>query len=96
MQEEILTKLENSIETELTIGKPRKTAGITLVPLLNVLVGGGIKDETAGGGGVALQPKAVIIIDDQEVSYFSLADDIDEGEIKRKLPKVIEKIESVN
>lgn len=96
MQKEILTKLENSIETELTIGKPRKTAGIIFVPLLNVLVGGGIKDETAGGGGVALQPKAVIMIDDQEVSYFSLADDTDEGEIKEQLPSVIEKIESVD
>ncbi len=96
MQEEIITKLQESVETELVIGEPVEAGGISFLPLLKVVVGGGIKDEATGGGGAVLQPEAVIVINKQEVSYFSLVDDADEGEIKQKLPEVIEKIELVD
>ncbi|GAB6100565.1 hypothetical protein JCM16358_24440 [Halanaerocella petrolearia] len=96
MEERIIDYLKDQIDYQQVIGEPYQVEDMTLIPILDILVGGG-GGTNASGGGAYLTPKAVVIIKPQgEVSFLPLQDDCSKEQIVEEFPEVIEKIEVIN
>jgi uncharacterized spore protein YtfJ len=89
-QKETLSKLEDMIKNYEIIGAPYQIDGMTFIPIIDTMIGFGIGSSKSGGGGAYLNPKALIIINqDKEVSLLPLVDNYSFDKIKERLPKIL-------
>lgn len=97
-------KLEKFIRTETVVGEPIQLGNVTLMPLVSVSfgvgAGGGVgKDEKGGDGtgsggglGAKIQPTAILVIKNDEVSLISLNNKGSLDKLFEKVPEIIDKI----
>lgn len=71
---EILSGLEKNSFDNMVLGDPITVQEITLLPVLSVSTafGGSITQQGAGGGGIRLDPVAVVAVKKDTVNIFSL------------------------
>lgn len=71
---EILSGLEKKSFDNMVLGNPVTVQEITLLPILSISTafGGSITQRGAGGGGIRLDPVAVVAVKKDTVDVFSL------------------------
>lgn len=101
----MLEKLEKFIRTETVVGTPIQVGNITLVPIVTVSFGlgaggGGGKDEkgndgtgSGGGLGAKIQPNAMLVIKNDEVSVLPLSHKGSFDKLFEMVPDIISKID---
>ncbi|MCF8010360.1 MAG: GerW family sporulation protein [Clostridiales bacterium] len=96
MLNELFSGIENLKDYKTVLGDPVHLDAITLVPVLSIRVGIGSCqseniDNSGGGGGFSVEPRAVIAIKGENVSVYSLKrkDSID------KLAEVVPEIKQL-
>ncbi|GAB6137539.1 spore germination protein GerW family protein [Halanaerobaculum tunisiense] len=96
MNQEIIDYLESRVDYQQVIGTPYQVEEMTLIPIVDILLGCGGGQE-ASGGGASLTPRAIIIIKASgEVSFVSLKEDCSKQEVKEQLPEILSRIEEIN
>lgn len=96
-------KLEKFIKTETVVGEPIQLGNVTLIPLVSVSfgvgAGGGVgKDEkgdgtgSGGGLGAKIQPTAILVLKNDEVSLIPLNNKGSMDKLFEMVPEIIDKI----
>ncbi len=101
----MLEKLEKFIRTETVVGEPIQIGSITLVPIVTVSFGvgaggGGGKDEkgndgtgSGGGLGAKIQPNAMLVIKDDQVSVLPLSNKGSFDKLFEMVPEIMAKMD---
>jgi len=89
----ILSNLEKMAGSKTVLGKPVTVGSITLVPVISLKVGLGSGHSESirtggGGGGVNIEPRAVIVIQEGKVSIYSLHQKDTLSELAEAVPEL--------
>lgn len=100
----MLERLESFIKTETVVGEPIQLGNVTLVPLVTVSFGVGAgggagKDEKGGDGtgsggglGAKIQPTAMLVVKNDEVSLLSFNNKGSMDKLFEMVPEILDKI----
>jgi len=98
-------KLEKLIRSETVIGEQIQIGNITLIPIVSISFGvgggGGTGKEvngdegggSAGGSGAKIQPNAILVIKDGEVSAIPLSNRGSFDKLFEMMPEILSKID---
>jgi uncharacterized spore protein YtfJ len=95
--------LEKSLNTKTVIGEPMTFGNVTLIPVMDVMLGfgggggEGVTKENQGtgggsGAGMRMAPKAMVVIKDGDVSVMPLGKGSAIEKILEKVPDLLEKM----
>jgi len=100
----VLTELKKLSSTETIIGKPISVNEVTVVPISKVSMGFGVGGSTgkikkgeneATGGGVSIEPVALLIIREEKVELMSIKKEgFSIGQVIEFIPKVFEEVKA--
>jgi uncharacterized spore protein YtfJ len=98
----VLSELKQITQTETVVGEPITAGGVTVIPVSKVSVGFGIGGGKVGeksgegeatGGGVMIEPVAVIVIRENKAELLSLKkENAGLGQVIELIPDVIQRI----
>jgi len=78
------------IKSHEIIGAPYQIEDMTFIPVIDTMLGFGIGNSKSGGCGAYLNPKALIIINqDKQVSLLPLVDNYSSDKIKERVPEIL-------
>lgn len=99
----LFTRLEESLKTEIIAGKPIVIGEVTLVPVSKVILGCGMpnsgsgiihnnKDGSGFGVGARISPNAIVVIRNNEVNTLPINDKINLDKILKMVPGIVSKV----
>lgn len=89
--EAIWAGLDQVKVAKVTIGEPLTVQGITLVPVVFVSAayGGTISREGTGGGGIKLDPVAIVAVRDNNIDVYSIQKRNSIDKLAELLPEIL-------
>lgn len=101
----LFTRLEESLKTEIIAGKPIVIGEVTLVPVSKVILGCSIpnggkriihknEDNSRFGVGARISPNAIVVIRNNEVNTLPVNDKINLDKILKMVPNIVSKVKA--
>lgn len=95
----LFNKMENFVSSKTVVGEPLQMGGITVVPLVDVVVGvgagsGGQAASSGGGGGLGakISPSAVIVLQGGSVQMINVKNQDSVNKLIDMVPGVVNKL----